>query len=119
MTDLILKVFIKDHNNTGDPKVRTKYGILSGCVGIALNVLLCLMKFFVGSVTGSIAITADAVNNLSDAGSSAAAAAHTCVGIHWARSSNARKNDRNFTFLYMLFPPFSRFLPFLCAVTTV
>ena len=71
MTDLILKVFIKDHNNTGDPKVRTKYGILSGCVGIALNVLLCLMKFFVGSVTGSIAITADAVNNLSDAGSSA------------------------------------------------
>ena len=50
MTDLILKVFIKDHNNTGDPKVRTKYGILSGCVGIALNVLLCLMKFFVGSV---------------------------------------------------------------------
>ena len=71
MTALILKVFIKDHNNTGDPKVRTKYGILSGCVGIALNVLLCLMKFFVGSVTGSIAITADAVNNLSDAGSSA------------------------------------------------
>ena len=71
MTELILKAFIKDHNNTGDPKVRTKYGILSGCVGIALNVLLCLMKFFVGSVTGSIAITADAVNNLSDAGSSA------------------------------------------------
>ena len=54
-----------------------------------------------------------------DAGSSAAAAAHTCVGINWARSSNARKNDRNFTLLYMLFPPFSRFLPFLCAVTTV
>ena len=70
MTDLILKVFIKDHNNTCDPKVRTKYGMLSGCVGIALNVLLCLMKFFVGSVTGSIAITADAVNNLSDAVSS-------------------------------------------------
>lgn len=71
MTDLIVKTFIKDHKNINDSKVRTRYGILSGCVGIALNVVLCLMKFFVGSLTGSIAITADAVNNLSDAGSSA------------------------------------------------
>lgn len=71
MTDLIVKTFIKDYKNVADPKVRMQYGILSGCVGIALNVVLCLMKFFVGSVTGSIAITADAVNNLSDAGSSA------------------------------------------------
>ncbi len=71
MTDLIVKAFIKDYKNTTDSKVRMKYGILSGCVGIALNVVLCLMKFFVGSITGSIAITADAVNNLSDAGSSA------------------------------------------------
>lgn len=71
MTDLIVKTFIKDHKNINDSKVRARYGILSGCVGIALNVVLCLMKFFVGSLTGSIAITADAVNNLSDAGSSA------------------------------------------------
>lgn len=71
MTDLIVKAFIKDYKNVTDSKVRMKYGILSGCVGIALNVILCLMKFFVGSMTGSIAITADAVNNLSDAGSSA------------------------------------------------
>lgn len=71
MTDLIVKTFIKDYKNVTDSKVRMKYGILSGCVGIALNVVLCLMKFFVGSLTGSIAITADAVNNLSDAGSSA------------------------------------------------
>ncbi|HAS37263.1 MAG TPA: cation transporter, partial [Ruminococcaceae bacterium] len=71
MTDLIVKTFIKDHKNINDQKVRTKYGILSGCVGIAVNVILCLLKFFVGSLTGSIAITADAVNNLSDAGSSA------------------------------------------------
>lgn len=71
MTDLIVKTFIKDYKNVTDSKVRMKYGILSGCVGIALNVVLCLMKFFVGSMTGSIAITADAVNNLSDAGSSA------------------------------------------------
>lgn len=71
MTDLIVKTFIKDHKNINDSKVRTRYGILSGCVGIAVNVILCLLKFFVGSMTGSIAITADAVNNLSDAGSSA------------------------------------------------
>ena len=71
MTDLLLKLFIKDYKNVSNQKVRMKYGILSGCVGIVLNVVLCLMKFFVGSVTGSIAITADAVNNLSDAGSSA------------------------------------------------
>ncbi len=71
MTELILKLFIKDYKNVSNQKVRMKYGILSGCVGIVLNVVLCLMKFFVGSLTGSIAITADAVNNLSDAGSSA------------------------------------------------
>lgn len=71
MTELLLKLFIKDYKNVSNQKVRMKYGILSGCVGIVLNVVLCLMKFFVGSVTGSIAITADAVNNLSDAGSSA------------------------------------------------
>ncbi len=71
MTDILVKVFIKDYKNTANPEVRMKYGILGGCVGIALNIILCLMKFFVGSITGSIAITADAVNNLSDAGSSA------------------------------------------------
>ncbi len=71
MTDILVKAFIKDNKNTTNPEVRMKYGILSGCVGIALNIILCLMKFFVGSMTGSIAITADAVNNLSDAGSSA------------------------------------------------
>lgn len=71
MTNLIVKLFIKNHEKTNDPNVRTKYGILSGCIGIAVNVMLCAMKFFVGTLTGSIAITADAVNNLSDAGSSA------------------------------------------------
>ena len=71
MTNIIVKTFIKDYKNVTDSKVRMKYGILSGCVGIAVNVILCLLKFFVGSLTGSIAITADAVNNLSDAGSSA------------------------------------------------
>jgi len=71
MTDFIVKTLIKDKDNITDPKVRGQYGILSGCVGIAVNVILCLAKFFVGTITNSIAITADAANNLSDAGSSA------------------------------------------------
>ena len=71
MTDLIVNLFIKDKDNINDPKVRGQYGILSGIAGIVMNVILCLAKFFVGTVTNSIAITADAVNNLSDAGSSA------------------------------------------------
>lgn len=71
MTDFIVNLFIKDKDNINDSKVRGQYGILSGCVGIAVNVILCLAKFFVGTVTHSIAITADAANNLSDAGSSA------------------------------------------------
>lgn len=69
MTDLLIKLFIKDKDNVTDSKVRGRYGILSGCVGIAVNVLLFAAKFLVGTITNSIAITADAVNNLSDAGS--------------------------------------------------
>ena len=71
MTDFIVNLFIKNKDNINDPKVRGQYGVLSGCVGIVVNVVLCLAKFFVGTVTHSIAITADAANNLSDAGSSA------------------------------------------------
>ena len=70
MSSLLLKLFVKDYKNTNDPAVREKYGSLSGFVGIILNIILCAGKFFIGSVTGSLAITADAFNNLSDAGSS-------------------------------------------------
>lgn len=70
MTKLLLKIFVKDCNNTSDPAVREKYGILSGAVGIVVNILLCVGKFAVGAMSNSIAITADAFNNLSDAGSS-------------------------------------------------
>ncbi len=52
------------------PIVRTRYGILSGFVGICLNLALCAAKFITGTMTNSIAITVDAANNLSDAGSS-------------------------------------------------
>ena len=71
MTKLLIKLFIKDADNTENSTVRARYGILSGAVGIACNLLLTVAKFLIGTLTNSIAITADAVNNLSDAGSSA------------------------------------------------
>ncbi len=71
MTKLLIKLFIKDADNTANAAVRSRYGVLSGAVGIACNLLLTIAKFLIGSLTNSIAITADAVNNLSDAGSSA------------------------------------------------
>ncbi|MBP5427804.1 MAG: cation transporter [Clostridia bacterium] len=70
MTGLLPRVFIRDHEKTSDPKVRAAYGTLSGIVGIVVNLLLFAGKFIAGTVSGSIAITADAFNNLSDAGSS-------------------------------------------------
>lgn len=70
MTQLLIKLFIKDSENIKSPAVRSSYGKLSGAVGIVLNLILCAAKFFTGMLTGSISITADAVNNLSDAGSS-------------------------------------------------
>ena len=66
----LVRLFIKDWDNVGDPVVREKYGILAGAVGILLNLLLSAGKLFAGLATGSISITADAFNNLSDAGSS-------------------------------------------------
>lgn len=70
MTDLLPRWFIRDHDNLKSPKVRASYGTLSGIVGIVVNLLLFLGKFIAGTVSGSIAISADAFNNLSDAGSS-------------------------------------------------
>ncbi len=70
MTELLIKLFVKDGKNIKDPTVRSAYGKLSGAVGIAVNLILCAAKFLVGLLTGSITVTADAVNNLSDAGSS-------------------------------------------------
>ena len=70
MVRLLAKMFIKDYKNYEDINVRERYGILSGCVGILLNAMLFGIKFFAGLMSHSIAITADAFNNLSDAGSS-------------------------------------------------
>ena len=71
MTELLVRFFIKTPERVEDSSVREPYGILAGFVGIACNLILCAMKFVVGTLSGSIAIQADAVNNLSDVGSSA------------------------------------------------
>lgn len=70
MIEFLAKRLIKDYDDCAAPAVRRGYGILCGCVGVALNILLFLGKLLAGLLSGSIAITADAVNNLSDAGSS-------------------------------------------------
>lgn len=70
MTNLILRIFIRDHKNTEDPAVRDKCGRVAGAVGIVTNFLLFLMKIIVGTVFHSVSVTADAVNNLTDSGSS-------------------------------------------------
>lgn len=70
MIFFLARKFIPNYKETASPAVRTSYGVLSGILGIALNVLLCIGKLLSGMLSGSIAITADAFNNLSDAGSS-------------------------------------------------
>ena len=71
MIQLLSRWLIPDRENVSSPTVRQAYGTLCGAAGIALNLLLFIGKFFAGQLSGSIAVTADAFNNLSDAGSSA------------------------------------------------
>ena len=70
MVNALAKIFIKDRNNVQDPAVRGAYGTLCSMLGIVLNILLFAGKFFAGTISNSVSITADAFNNLSDAGSS-------------------------------------------------
>ncbi len=70
MTKLLIKLFIADAENTKSKKVRQSYGTLTSIVGIIVNILLFAGKFLIGTLFGSVAISADAINNLSDAGSS-------------------------------------------------
>lgn len=90
MISLLAKLFIKDSKNYSNPDVRSKYGILCGAVGIFLNILLFALKLFVGTISGSVAVTADAVNNISDAGSSVV----TMIGFRLA----GKKPDPNHPF---------------------
>lgn len=70
MTQLLIRCFVKNNEDTGNHKVRQNYGMFSGVVGIICNLILFIAKFFAGIITSSISISADAFNNLSDAGSS-------------------------------------------------
>ena len=70
MIGLLSRLFIKNHNDLGSPETRSAYGTLCGALGIVLNALISGAKFFVGAVSCSVSVTADAFNNLSDAASS-------------------------------------------------
>lgn len=90
MTNLLSRLFIKNHQNYDDPAVRSAYGKLAGIVGIVCNLLLFAAKLTVGLISGSVSITADAVNNLSDASGSVV----TLVGFKLAE----RPADRGHPF---------------------
>lgn len=80
MTTFLIRLFIKDYENVKSQRVRQRYGQLGGAVGIVCNLVLFIAKFLAGLLTSSIAVTADAFNNLSDAGSSIV----TLVGFRMA-----------------------------------
>ncbi len=70
MVGLLIKKYVKDHEKTDDTAVRSGYGTVCGICGIVLNIILFAAKLLAGMISGSLAVTADAFNNLSDAGSS-------------------------------------------------
>lgn len=80
MTKLLLRLFVKEYDTPQKPRVRAAVGKLSGLVGIICNLILFGLKLLVGTVSGSVSITADAMNNLSDA----ASAIVTLVGFKLA-----------------------------------
>lgn len=90
MFSILKRLFIKDYSNYTDPKVRTAYGILCAGFGILLNVMLSVLKFLAGVMSKSVALTADAMNNLSDAASSIV----TLLGF----KLGAKKADKNHPF---------------------
>lgn len=90
MTGFLTKLFIRNSEDIHDPQVRQRYGMMSGGVGIAANLILFLGKLFAGWLSGSIAVVADAFNNLSDAGSSVV----TLIGFKMA----GQKADKDHPF---------------------
>lgn len=70
MMEFLVRKFVKDFDKVNNSQVRKDYGVLSGGVGICVNLLLCVMKLAAGFVSGSLGIIGDGINNLSDAGSS-------------------------------------------------
>ena len=88
MTALLLRLFVKDYQNPENPAVHTAIGKMAGITGILCNVFLFLGKLLAGLLSGSISIVADAVNNLSDAGSSIV----TLAGFQLARRPADREH---------------------------
>ena len=70
MSSLLIKLFIKNSDDIKNNAVRQSYGTLGSIVGIICNLLLCTIKIVTGFITGSISISADGLNNLTDTGSS-------------------------------------------------
>ena len=93
MTALLLRLFVKDYQNPENPAVHTAIGKMAGITGVLCNVFLFLGKLLAGLLSGSISIVADAVNNLSDAGSSVV----TLAGFQLAR----RPADREHPYPYI------------------
>ncbi len=71
MFEFFIRKFVKNHEQTDDPKVREQYGKLASVTGILLNLFMCAFKILVGAITGAISVLSDGINNLSDVGSSA------------------------------------------------
>ena len=69
MTEMLVRIFVKNHNEIGNPIVRQKYGTLSSIVGIICNLVLFGLKYLIGTLANSISIVSDAFNNLSDCAS--------------------------------------------------
>jgi len=85
---LLKRLFIKDYKNTSDPAVRIRYGVVAGAFGIATNLLLFVIKIIIGLLANSITIVAEAVNNLSDAGSSIL----TMIGFRLSNRPSGQEN---------------------------
>lgn len=90
MIKLLLKTFVKNSENVKDKKVRESYSVLSGVVGLICNFVLFVVKFIIGTVTGSLAVVSDAMNTLSDTGSS-------LISILGAKLAN-KKADKDHPF---------------------
>lgn len=90
MTDILVKLFIKDSQNTKDAQIREKYGLLGSIVGIIVNIILSAAKYMIGVLSKSVSITADAINNLADAAS--------CIVTLVSFKLAARKPDKDHPF---------------------
>lgn len=88
MIKLLGKLFIKDYKNYSDKTVREKYGFITSLTGITINLLLFGIKLFAGILCGAVSITADAFNNLSDAGSS-------LISLFGFKLSSKPKDDKH------------------------